>query len=106
MRSFEEDDKHFFLRLVAGPRDHRGLPVSIAFWKNRLEQVDPDKTFRVGLLFGPSGCGKSSLVNAGLLPRLHQYVKTIYLAATPDRTEQQLLSAVRKQVTRLHTEGE
>lgn len=98
LRPFEEDDKHFFLRLVAGPRDHRGLPVRIAFWKNRLEQVDPDKTFRVGLLFGPSGCGKSSLVKARLLPRLHQYVKTIYLAATPDRTEQQLLSAVRKQV--------
>ena len=33
-------------------------------------QTDPDKTFKVGLIYGPSGCGKSSLVKAGLLPRL------------------------------------
>ena len=55
---------------LPGPRDRDGLPESIRFWKNRIEETDPDKTFPVGLIYGPTGCGKSSLVKAGLLPRL------------------------------------
>ena len=70
LRSFDEHDADFFLELLPGPRDRDGLPESIRFWKRRIEQIDPDKTFRVGLIYGPSGCGKSSLVKAGLLPRL------------------------------------
>lgn len=98
LRSFTERDSRFFLRLLPGARDHRGLPESIAFWKDKLEEVDPERTFAVGLLHGPSGCGKSSLVKAGLLPRLAECVRPIYLEATAADTEQQLLSKLRKLV--------
>jgi hypothetical protein len=70
LRSFDDEDADFFLDLLPGPRDRQGLPESLRFWKTRLEQTDPDRTFAVGLVFGPSGCGKSSLMKAGLLPRL------------------------------------
>ena len=66
LRSFDEHDADFFLELLPGPRDREGLPDSIRFWKTVIERTDPDKTFRVGLIYGPSGCGKSSLVKAGL----------------------------------------
>ena len=45
----------------------------------------------VGLIFGPSGCGKSSFVKAGLIPRLPAGMKTVYLEAGPEETEQRLL---------------
>src|SRR5262249_18349873 len=61
LRSFDEDDADFFLELLPGPRDREGLPDSIRFWKTRIETTDPDKAFRVGLIYGPSGSGKSSL---------------------------------------------
>src|SRR5262249_53781659 len=70
LRSFEAEDADFFLDLLPGPRDRHGLPASLQFWKRRIEDTEPEKTFRVGLLYGPSGCGKSSLVKAGLLPLL------------------------------------
>ncbi len=62
----------------------------------RSKQIDPDQTFRVGLIYGPSGCGKSSLVKAGLLPRLAGHVLPVYLEATPEETEARLLKGVRK----------
>ncbi len=70
LRSFDAHDADFFLELLPGPRDRDGLPDSIRFWKTRIEEMDSDNTFSVGLMYGPSGCGKSSLVKAGLLPRL------------------------------------
>ena len=70
LRSFDEEDKDFFLELLPGPRDRDGLPDTIRFWKTRIEQTDADATFPVGVMYGPSGCGKSSLVKAGLLPHL------------------------------------
>src|SRR5262245_66128508 len=82
LRSFDQTDADFFLELLPGPRDRDGLPESIRFWKRKLEQIDPDMTFRVGLMYGPSGCGKSSLVKAGLLPRLGKQVLTVYVEAT------------------------
>jgi hypothetical protein len=106
LRSFDVDDSRFFLRLLPGPRDHRDLPTSIAFWKDRLEQIDDQRTFRVGLLYGPSGCGKSSLVKAGLLPRLAEYVKPIYVEATPADTERQLLARLRGEFPELPGELE
>ena len=96
LRSFDEHDADFFLELLPGPRDRDGLPDSIRFWKTRIEQTDPDKTFRVGLIYGPSGCGKSSLVKAGLLPRLGKHVLTVYVEALPEETESRLLKALRK----------
>src|SRR5207244_8207369 len=81
LRSFDANDADFFLELLPGPRDRDGLPESIRFWKSRIEETDPDKTFTVGLIYGPSGCGKSSLVKAGLLPRLAGPVTAVYVEA-------------------------
>jgi serine/threonine protein kinase/formylglycine-generating enzyme required for sulfatase activity len=96
LRSFDANDADFFLALVPGPRDREGLPDSLRFWKSRIEPVDSEKAFPVGLLYGPSGCGKSSLVKAGLLPRLAEHVIAIYIEATAQHTETRLLRAVRK----------
>src|SRR5208283_4215081 len=96
LRSFDEHDADFFLELLPGPRDRDGLPDSIQFWKRKIEQIDPDLTFKVGLIYGPSGCGKSSLVKAGLLPRLGKHVLPVYIEATPDETEARLLKGLRK----------
>jgi eukaryotic-like serine/threonine-protein kinase len=96
LRSFDNDDADFFLELLPGPRDRDGLPDSIRFWKRKIEQLDPDLTFRLGLIYGPSGCGKSSLVKAGLLPRLGKHVLPIYIEATPEETETRLLKGLRK----------
>ena len=96
LRSFDEQDADFFLELLPGPRDRDGLPDNIRFWKRKIEQIDPDLTFKVGLIYGPSGCGKSSLVKAGLLPRLAKHVIPIYIEATPEETETRLLKGLRK----------
>ena len=95
-RSFEGADNDFFLDLLPGPRDRDGLPESVRFWKVRIEETDPDRTFRVGLLYGPSGGGKSSLVKAGLLPRLDGHVAWVYVEALPGETEAQILRGLRK----------
>ena len=97
LRSFDAEDKDFFLELLPGPRRGDGLPESVHFWKLRIEEMDPDKTFRVGYIFGPSGCGKSSLVKAGLLPRLSKPIISIYIEATGEDTEARLLRGLRKQ---------
>ena len=96
LRSFDASDAGFFLDLLPGPFDREGLPETLRFWKNRIEETDHEKTFRVGLVYGPSGCGKSSLMKAGLLPRLNSKVISVYIEATPDDTETRLLRAVRK----------
>ena len=96
LRSFDAHDADFFLELLPGPRDREGLPDSLRFWKTRIEETDPDNTFKVGLIYGPSGCGKSSLVKAGLLPRLSEEVISVYIEATPEETETRLLHGLRK----------
>jgi serine/threonine protein kinase/formylglycine-generating enzyme required for sulfatase activity/tetratricopeptide (TPR) repeat protein len=104
LRSFDEGDADFFLGLLPGPRDRQGLPESLRFWKQKIEQADPDQTFRVGLIYGPSGCGKSSLIRAGLLPRLAKHVRFVYIEATPEETEARLLRALRKDCPDLPSE--
>ncbi len=101
LRSFDAEDAEFFLDLLPGPRSRDGLPESIRFWKKRIEECDPDKTFTVGLIYGPSGCGKSSMVKAGLLPRLSEDVAAIYLEATPNETETRILRGLRKHLPEL-----
>ncbi|HVA49029.1 MAG TPA: SUMF1/EgtB/PvdO family nonheme iron enzyme [Pirellulales bacterium] len=96
LRSFDAHDADFFLDLLPGPRDRNGLPGSIRFWKDRIEDADAENSFAVGLIYGPSGCGKSSLVKAGLLPRLSDGIARIYVEAAPDETEARLLSALQK----------
>ncbi len=87
-----------FLNCCPGARDRDGLPDAIRFWKTRIDQLDRDATFAVGLIYGPSGCGKSSFVKAGLLPHLGQHVQAIYVEATADETESRLLHSLRKSV--------
>ena len=101
LRAFDEHDADFFLELLPGPRRADGLPDSIHFWKVRIEEMDLDKTFKVGTVFGPSGCGKTSLVKAGLLPRLSAVVIPIYIQATATETESGLLRGVRKHLPHL-----
>ena len=96
LRSFDAHDADFFLELVPGPRDRKGLPDSIRFWKTRIEEADAEQTFSVGLIYGPSGCGKSSIVKAGLLPRLSDHVIALYVEATAEETETRLLNGLRK----------
>jgi formylglycine-generating enzyme required for sulfatase activity len=96
LRAFDVEDADFFLQLLPGPCDRDGLPDSIRFWKTRLEEIEPDRAFSVGLLYGPSGCGKSSLVKAGLLPRLAGQVIPVYTECTPADTETRLLAGLRK----------
>lgn len=101
LKSFDEHDTDFFLELLPGPRDRDGLPDSIRFWKFRIEELDADKTFTVGLIYGPSGCGKSSLVRAGLLPRLAKSVTVVHVEAVGDATEARMLNALRRQLADL-----
>jgi serine/threonine protein kinase/formylglycine-generating enzyme required for sulfatase activity len=98
LRSFDASDADFFLELLPGPRDRDGLPDSIRFWKARIETTEADSTFSVGLIYGPSGCGKSSLVKAGLLPRLADAVRAVYVEATGEETEARLLRGLRRRV--------
>jgi serine/threonine protein kinase len=101
LRSFDAGDADFFLELLPGPRDRDGLPDSLRFWKTRIEAMDADETFTVGLIYGPSGCGKSSLVKAGLLPRLAGHVVAVYVEATPGETEARLLAGLHKRCPEL-----
>ena len=96
LRAFEAVDANFFLELLPGPRDSHGLPDLIRFWKARIEGLQTEQPFAVGLIYGPSGCGKSSLVKAGILPRLAGHVTALYLEATAEGTERRLLAALRR----------
>jgi hypothetical protein len=96
LRSFDAHDADFFIDLLPGPRDRDGLPESVRFWKNQIEETDPTQTFSVGLIYGPSGCGKSSLVNAGLLPRLADDITAVYVESTAEETETRLLNRLRR----------
>ena len=101
LRSYEEEDAYFFLQLLPNPHPTDGLPESIRFWKARIEETDPNRTFRIGLIHGPSGCGKSSLVRAGIIPNLAAHVRAAYVEATPDDTEVTLLSELRNKCKEL-----
>jgi serine/threonine protein kinase len=105
LHSFNAADSEFFLRLLPGPHDRHGLPDCIRFWKSRIEETDPNKAFKVGLIYGESGCGKSSLVKAGILPRLDPRVTTIYVEAASGQTDRRLLAALRKEFPELTTTG-
>ena len=96
LRSYDEHDADFFLELLPGTGRSDRLPEIIHFWKARIEEPDPNTTFRVGVIYGPSGCGKSSLVKAGLLPRLSDHVLRVYVEATPDQTEADLPKHIRR----------
>jgi serine/threonine protein kinase/tetratricopeptide (TPR) repeat protein len=101
LRSFDASDAHFFLNLLPGPYDRDGLPDSISFWKQRIEESVAERSFAVGLMYGPSGCGKSSLVKAGLMPCLSRNIVTVYVEATADDTENRILQGLRNRMPEL-----
>lgn len=96
LRSFGTQDAHFFTDLLPGPYDRDGMPESILTWKRRIEERDPENTFRVGLIYGPSGCGKSSFCKAGLIPNLQDDVIPVFIEAAPGATETRLLNRIRR----------
>ncbi len=104
LRSFDRNDADFFLELLPGTRARGGIPESVNFWISRIEELDPDQTFRVGLIYGPSGSGKSSFIKAGVLPRLSQDVIAHYIECTPVGTTDQILRAIRKSCPELPPE--
>jgi serine/threonine protein kinase/formylglycine-generating enzyme required for sulfatase activity len=91
LRAFDEQDADQFLRLLPGPYNRDGIPESIQYWKNRIEAKGRSRTFAVGVLYGPSGSGKSSWVRAGLLPRLADRVRYVYVEGTASDLEQRLV---------------
>ncbi|MBM82489.1 MAG: hypothetical protein CMJ78_18140 [Planctomycetaceae bacterium] len=95
LQAFDEADSDFFLQLLAGVVDRKGLPPSVRFWKDWIERDDPQNPLRVGLLYGPSGCGKSSMIRAGLLPRLASEVVPVLTVATATDTEKRLIQYIR-----------
>ncbi len=95
LQCYESDDASFFLELASGPRDRSGLPEAIRFWKRRVEETEPGRTLRVGILRGPHGCGKTSLIRAGLLPNLAEHVTSVYVVATAKHTEAALTAKLR-----------
>ncbi len=95
LRSFDAGDAGFFVGLLPGLRNRHGVPESIAFWQQRIEETAPEQTFSVGLIYGPSGCGKSSLVKAGLLPLLSSEIVAIYIEASPGETELRIARRLR-----------
>ena len=80
-------------------------PETVRQWKTRIEALDADDSFSVGLLYGRSGCGKSSFVRAGLLPRLSRNIQSIYFEATSDGTEELLLRKLANKFPHLPTEN-
>ncbi|MFM8571660.1 MAG: protein kinase domain-containing protein, partial [Pirellula sp.] len=101
LRSFSDEDAGFFLDLLPGVRDREGLPEIVSFWKKKIHQTDPEKTFSVGMMIGPSGCGKSSLVKAGIIPSLSKSIVAIHIDATTDETEARVLNALCKRLPTL-----
>ena len=55
--SYRSEDAAYFLSLLPGHRGSDGVPESIRFWKSRIESVDGEPTFSVGVVYGPSGGG-------------------------------------------------
>ena len=96
LRSFGNEDAHFFRELLPGPYNRDGIPESILFWKRKIEERDPLNSFRIGLIYGPSGCGKSSFVKAGLIPTLSKDVVPVFVEAAPEATENRLLNRLRR----------
>ena len=99
LRSFEKEDAEFFLDLLPGPRDRNGIPGVLRFWKTRIESLNAELAFPVGLIYGPSGCGKSSFLKAGLIPMLSANVQVVYVDCASGDIERRLCHGLRK-VTR------
>ena len=97
LRSFDAHDADFFLELLPGPRDRDGLPESLRFWKTRIEETDPDNTFRGGPDLRAIGLRQVVAGQGGTVaPALRRRDLPVYIEATPEETETRLLHGLRK----------
>lgn len=101
LQAFDESDAEFFLRLLPGAVDRSGLPPVVRFWKDRIEETDPTRLLRVGVLYGPSGAGKSSIIRAGVIPRLSVNLESVIVVASPIETETRLVEQIRRRFPEL-----
>lgn len=101
LQSYSAADAGFFLELLPGPRDRRGLPTSVRFWKEGIEEQTPGAAFRAGLLYGPSGSGKSSFLRAAVLPHLAYDVEPVFVEAAAGVTEERLRGALMRRMPSL-----
>ena len=97
LRSFEDEDHEFFLKLIPGPRGAQDMPVSLRFWKKWIASNDGNVANAVGILYGPSGSGKSSFIKAGLMPSIRESTTSIYVDFTVNRPVEALLSQLKKE---------
>jgi serine/threonine protein kinase/formylglycine-generating enzyme required for sulfatase activity len=105
LRPFDSNDADFFRFLIAGVRDRQGIPESITFWTKSILSRVVDSTFRVGVLLGPSGSGKSSLMKAGVIPLVENYVSVVYVDAKPEALESTLAKQIRHIAGSLPVDG-
>ncbi|MGB7343071.1 MAG: serine/threonine-protein kinase, partial [Pirellulaceae bacterium] len=98
LQPYTEDDSEAYLGLIPGPRDHTGLPESIAFWRRWVHSDKPLKDHPVGVLYGPSGSGKSSYVRAGLIPNLGPDVWTAYVECRPGDLADRITRIIASQI--------
>lgn len=105
LNSFGEEDANFFLNLLPGSRDRNGFPEIVSRWKTRIEATDPEKTFRVGVIYGNSGSGKSSLIKSGVIPHLDPSVISVFVEADGN-TEEKLKKALHHRFPRLDDEND
>jgi len=104
LRAFQEDDSEFFLKLLPGPMDSKGIPMSVRIWLRRVEAADSSRSFRVGLVHGPSGSGKSSLVRGGILPLLSPTIIPVVVEAEAE-TEAAVVRAIHSRFPKLDRES-
>lgn len=105
LKRFTAEQAELYLRLM--PRSYATedeLPELIAYWKQRILERDPDKTFAVGIMVGVSGCGKSSMLEAGLVPALPESILPILVEASESDTEERLLNKLRRAIPNADTE--
>lgn len=98
LRSFDQNDAEFFLRLLPGPTDRHGLPESIRFWLSRIDPTRQVEDPSVGIIYGPSGCGKSSFVRAGLIPLLPANVIPVYVDCTTENLAARITHRIRQKL--------
>jgi serine/threonine protein kinase/formylglycine-generating enzyme required for sulfatase activity len=100
LRAFDESDADFFLRLLPGPYDRRGISDGLRTWISRLVSRH-DQTPMAIAIYGPSGCGKSSLIRAGVITRLEKDIQCIAIDATALGTEAALAKKIHSQFPNL-----
>jgi serine/threonine protein kinase/formylglycine-generating enzyme required for sulfatase activity/energy-coupling factor transporter ATP-binding protein EcfA2 len=94
LRSYDENDAEFFLQLLPGPYDRKGMPESVRSWIQRISNRGKNSQMAMAI-YGPSGCGKSSLIKAGVIPKLSEDCLCVVLDAVPGETETVLTRELR-----------